>query len=969
MSVILPLLVFFLSAGLMIFARAKHWTIPEAFASADDDPPPPSTEAGLPFLTRHRWNILLAASVACILLFAIVFAPTRLTGEIPPDPNVPGRPFYSLHWGSAFLLNNFDMLKMWSAVLTSLVCLLPIVRALRLRSLLHAEIALLFSSSSLAISAQWSLAIPEFHNTGAALYVISALGLAYWAWLARTRLASDLERGLRSARPNWEIPLVLLILALTAYGRFYALESVPYGIEGDEAKWTSEAVNLGILGEPDSSGEYHRDALPISFYLQIPFHRLFGTSLISARATVAFLSVLASLMFYLLLRRIAPLPLAALATYLLAVSIFDISASRLANVESFVKFFGILPLTLLAWAISLRSLPASETPPQRLETLRSAWQPFALAGLALALAALTYDTLWPIVGIALLLTLIELWKEPAQEKLKALAALITPFLLTLPVIIPYFASRISYYELGEKQWSESFLQKLGERFTNVLDSWFVMVRPDFLYNREGPLLNAALLPWLAVGAVAALILVRQRSARWLLVWIALVVFPVPIVTDSALGRIFYPALPAVYGLVAFGLFLVWMEIQRIAAPALKPMFIAFALVPLVWLPLSNFYIYFNKVAEAGDRQMRREVSEIAARVTDDSTLLLLAGVPEANEPLNNEYQMIELFLLKHLTGEQIKRAYQHVALEETIPALFNEYANWDKIIIVTDKESSEAQEQRLSLTEGLAACFPRGTLAEGRHFDEFIIDADARAHANCTPTQLSLAALDSGALAWTLSAGEASTISLLCEKQEKNYFWLEAEEIELAPGWETEINFAPDWSGSGFLSDGYESQPMVYELQSNFDKDEIYVWARTFKRVLDRSPGMLIVNDVIAPFANASEDELNQWLWTRLGPFPNDETIRITIARPYEEDPNSFMAIFLDTLIITDDADLNPAINLTARIPTQRFVVTHAASGTFNPSLSSGQYICRAQAESQSDLVNSFGSRQILSNEIEIYVP
>jgi hypothetical protein len=684
--------------------------------------------------------------------------------------------------------------------------------------------------------------------------------------------------------------------------------------------------------------------------------------MISARATVAFLSVMASLLFYLLLRRLTPVPLAALAAYLLAISIFDISASRLANVESFVKFFGILPLTLLAWAIGIRSLPPSETE-------RPAWQPFAIAGLALALAALTYDTLWPIVGVALLLTLIELWKDSAQEKLKALAALIAPFLLTLPVLIPYFVSRISYYEIEKKNWSESFLVKMGERFAAVLDSWFVYVRPDFLYNREGPLLNAALLPWLAVGVVAALFLVRQRSARWLLVWMGLVIFPVPIVTNSPLGRIYYPALPAIYGLIAFGLFVFWKEIQRVLSPAVKPVIAALALVPLFWIPLFNFYIYFNEVPEGDDRQMRREVSEIAARVADDSTLLLLAVVPNANEPLNNEFQMVELFLLKNLSEEQMNRAYQHVAFDEMLPAIFNEYANWDKVIVVTDKMFSGAQEQRLELTEGLAVCFPRGEIAEGRYFDEFIVDADARAHANCTPAQLSLTALDSGSLAWSLSAGEATNISLLCDKQERNYLWLEAEQIPLGPGWVSEINFAPDWGGSGFLADSYESQSLYYELKSNFKGDQVFIWMRTFKRVVDLSPGMLLVNDVIAPFANTSEEYLNQWTWLRLGPFPNDETIRITISRPYHEDPMTFMAIFLDALIVTDAADLNPTINLTVPAPSQRFAVGRASSGTITPSLSSGQYTCRVQAESQSNLVDSFGNRPIVSNKIDIYVP
>ena len=968
---LLPLLVFTVSAGLAIIARLKKWTLelPEQAAPAPEaaEEPRPFRERAKTFIATHRWWLVLAAVLTVIAFFALIFAPPRLTGEIPPDPNQPGRPFYGLRWERAYLRDNFDAIAGWTCILASLVSFTPVILAIRKRSRLHTEVALLLGSLSLAILAQWTVSGKEIQGVGATLYGFAAFGLAYWAWLARSRLILDLEPA--PARIGWELPLILILLALTAFGRFYALESVPYGIEGDEAKWTSEAVNLGVLGTPDTTGEYHRDALPVSFYLQIPFHRLLGASLLSARMAVAFLSVLASLAFYWLLRQLAPIPLAALATFLLAVSIFDISASRLANVESFVKIGAVLPLALLAWAFGVQN---REILHRSQETSNSAWQPFAIAGVALALAALTYDTLWPIGGVCLILVIVELRKQATslQENFKAIAALFAPVTLALPVLIPYFNSRINYYELGKKGWEEGTLATLWEHIVNVARTWFVILRPDFLYNRVGPLINSALLPWLAAGVVAALFLVRGRSARWLLVWMALVILPVPIVTNSPLGRVYYPALPAVYGLVAIGLYLMWMEIQRISAAWFKPILVVAALVPLVWLPLTNYFIYFNEVSEPGDRQMRREISEIAASV-DADTLLLLAVVPNADEPLNNEHQMIELFLLQKMTAQQAKAAYQRVALEELMPAITGEFADWKKLVIVLDKNSSGQREQRDFLRLGLVNCFPQGTLAEGKFFDRFIIDESARANSTCVPVSLKVNSYFFPELQWELSGGSASAMTLRCDRARTNHQRIEAEEIPLGPGWQMQINFAPGWTGSGFLMDNYGSQFMFHEIENSFSKPDLFLWARTYKRVVDHSPVLVTVNNETRTFADTQEDSLDQWIWERVGPFPNSgSTVRITIARPYEENLQHFMAIFIDTFILTDDISFSPDTSMKDAMAPQVFTVnSHALSGSIYPNYPPGQYTCRVELSSAENVVDAFGRQSVVSNEVEFRVP
>jgi hypothetical protein len=956
---LLPLLVFTFSAGLAVFARWKKWPLEISEPAAPAQPieeTRPWRERIKTFFVTNRWWLVLAAALALVFGFALVFAPPRLTGEIPPDPNMPGRPFYGLRWERAYLRDNLTALSNLTGILASLASLVPSLIAIRKRSRLHTEVALLLASLNLAILAQWIVSNKDGQGIGAAVYVVAALGLLYWTWLARPRLTRDLEPA--PAPRGWELPLILILLALTAFGRFYALRYVPYGIEGDEAKWTSEAVNLNILGEPDTSGEYHRDALPVSFYLQTPFHRLLGASLLSARVAVALLSVLASLLFYWLLRQMTPVPVAALAAFLLAVSIFDISASRLANVESFVKIGAVLPLALLAYA--LRDKP---------------WQAFGLAGIALALAALTYDTLWPIGIVCLVLVVVELWKQetPRKEKFKSVAALFAPVALLVPVLVPYFTSRVNYYELGQKGWDSGTLATFGSHFTGILQSWFVILRPDFLYNRVGPLINAALLPWLVVGVAASLLLVRLRSVRWLLVWVALVVFPVPILANSPLGRVYYPALPAVYGLIAIGLYLFWMEIQRISADWFKPVLVAAALVPLIWLPLTNYFIYFNEVSEPGDRQMRREISEIAASVAsvDADTLMMLAVVPNADEPLNNEYQMIELFMLQHKRADQIEDSYRRVALDDVMTSITGEFANRKKIIVVLDKNSSGQREQRDFLKLGLIHCFPQGVLTEGNFFDRFILDEAARASSKCVPVKIELNAYFFPELQWKLSGGNASSLTLQCNRQRTNYQRIEAEEIPLGPGWQMQINFAPGWTGSGFLMDNLGSQFMFYEFDNAFVRSELYLWARTFKRVTNHSPVIITLGDQTLPLADTPEAALDAWTWERVGPFRNNGiAVRMTIARPYEEDPQHFMAIFIDTFILTDDPAFTPTSDLTDALTPQYFTVNgNAISGSIYPQLPPGQYSCRVELDSAQYLVDAFGKQPVVSNEIEFRVP
>ncbi|MER3514589.1 MAG: hypothetical protein C4310_09530, partial [Chloroflexota bacterium] len=76
--------------------------------------------------------------------------------------------------------------------------------------------------------------------------------------------------------------------------RLYHIGDIPYGIEGDEAKWTVEAATLAVDGQKVLDAEYHSFWLPVSFAMQAPFHHLLGPGIRAARIAVACFSLVAT---------------------------------------------------------------------------------------------------------------------------------------------------------------------------------------------------------------------------------------------------------------------------------------------------------------------------------------------------------------------------------------------------------------------------------------------------------------------------------------------------------------------------------------------------------------------------------------------------------------------------------------------------------------------------------------------------
>ncbi|MBR5261493.1 MAG: glycosyltransferase family 39 protein, partial [Oscillospiraceae bacterium] len=165
-----------------------------------------------------------------------------------------------------------------------------------------------------------------------------------------------------------ECILVCLLLVLGIFLRFYAIGSLPYGLNQDEASSGYEAWALLTSGI-DRNG----DAFPVLFtswgsgqnvlmsYLAIPFVALFGLSEMSIRIPNALFGCISLVVFWLLARKTRGERFALTALLLLGVNPWHIMMSRWALESNLLPAFLLMGIyfTVLAKDKQWFLLPAS----------------------------------------------------------------------------------------------------------------------------------------------------------------------------------------------------------------------------------------------------------------------------------------------------------------------------------------------------------------------------------------------------------------------------------------------------------------------------------------------------------------------------------------------------------------------------------------------------------------------------------
>lgn len=820
-------------------------------------------------------------------------------------------------------------------------------------SLVPARISLLIAAFGLASLGQLEL-LGYFNGDGLWLYISALCLFMVWVWLAYPDTQSLFSQA------NWsplkETAFLVGACLLTIFARFYAIGAIPYGIEGDESKWSVEVISAMRYGEYPHSTAYHLGAVPLSFWMQAPFLIVLGPTVFAGRVAVASYSLLGSLFCYWFVRQILGQRLALLSMILLAVSLLDTSASRLANVESHVKLWPPLALALLARAIQNKSLVT-----------------YLLAGVATGLGFLTYETVTPLGGVMVVIMAIEWWRERAsfENIVRRLIAFFIPLCFVLPITLTYLYGRLEYYDFGEKAAKTGFWEGVLDQISDLGSALFVQAKIDFLYNREGPLLHGLLLPWLVFGIVLSILSWRKSRLYWILIWAFFFFVPAPVLAHMPAGRVFYPGLPALYILIASALLAVYTSLRASGPKYLASITKGFSSVALGLFLIQSLYISFNEIHDFPDRIFRRELYDLAQAHAGDAHLLLYPYLIAANDPIQQEGEQLIRLGMRHPDGGTYP--FSLVELNELLPRIANTDPNY-RISVIWDSVSATKRIEREQVIEALLDCYPETQVQLGRAFHTYTLSREAIEHARCTSGTIKLEAQQSTSeqsylLNWSIETPQAvEELILSCEASYTETVSIPAETLQ-GPGWRRETAFALDFEDDGFLEDLKTHEPATLRLEGLPAKPH-YIWLRSYRRQYDDLPGLVALNGQIKAFSE-NNVPLNTWYWERVGPFEVETSSPLlSIMRPYSQYDSNFRGLFIDTLILTSSPDFDPKHHSLWNESFSHSIQLEAGqtSGSLPIDLSHDHYRCIMSVPPESKLIHATGKGPLQSQPLVFYI-
>ena len=909
------------------------------------------------WMAGHPLEVFLLGVLGVLSIYIWVVSPGTFMDR-PHESWLPGHPYRALHFVRELQLQTADDLDLGIGVAGGLLSLVCFAFSVWKENIAAARVGLLIGG--LSILCLWQLSMLEAYPLEpAAPFLLGTLVILGWGLDYRGRATKDLFGPLPS--PTWEIALFAAALAVTILARVSFLDLQPYGIEGDELKWTVEVVRSMVDGQFVEATEYHLASVPVSFYMEALFLRLFGPGIPSARLATVVYSIVASIAFYALARRLAGPRVAWLATFLLGISLLDVSASRLANVESLVKLWPIAGLLALTWALDSRRTVG-----------------FVIAGALVGLGLLTYDTVAPllIVGFIVLFYDLHRLKIPRRDSIRSVAAYVAPQLLVLPVAATYWIGRLQYYDLGNKGLDQGLLKTLALDAQSLAHALFTRAVPDFLYNRDGPLFESLLSPWLIGGVLLGVVLWRRARLFWVLVFAAFFFLPVPIVAQSAMGRVLYPGLPAAYFFMAISMAAVYSELRRLLGDDARPLLITLAAIGLVQLAVLHQYISFNEIEDPSDRQIRREILDIAGEVQASGALGIFPYMPAADDPIQaEELYAIWLGMRGRVRQPSDMQSPLVIPAPSLLPTLSGLTPPRKGFAIVWDISWTVEREARDALLAAFLRCYPRAERMAGDFFDRYFLSPAALTAPACGSSEVAVR-LEAGspgasgqvAFEWSAMGAAPRGVVLTCGRQSPAVLPIQAESMT-GPGWETLNLFASDFQGKGFLADTGGSEAATLEL-SLTSPGPYYIWVRTYRRVEDPYAALLSVNGQTSTFGVGYEGQPT-WIWERLGPFTIDTpTAVISIARPYDGPSDKFMALFFDTLVVTSLPSFTPETDEAIEIVLDKTVTLEAAAhdGSVTAQLSPGYYECWITLTDGNWLISASGEIGVRSAPVQFQV-
>jgi 4-amino-4-deoxy-L-arabinose transferase-like glycosyltransferase len=816
-------------------------------------------------------------------------------------------------------------------------------------------------------------------EAGRAIYVAGAALLIGYAVVSRRQADPALAPGRWLGFRRWELLAALGVLVLAGLFRFWRIGAYPYGIEGDENSWSIESLFMAQTGEHVRFAEYHWNCVPMSFLMERPFFWIFGYDFMSPRYEVAFFSFISMVPFYLTARRLGGAWVGLIAALLLAVSIPDTAAARVAHVEAHPQIWVIMTIFLLVLALDLRNPLV-----------------FLLAGASALGGILTYETFYPVTVVAAAVYVVYLLRArlPAWRGAVNALALALPSILVATRVRDYMDSRRPYHSeawslhkgdasgLFDMAWVA--LTWAGERIEGLVTLIFFRQPRDFLIVRDGSLTNAALVPLFVLGLVVVVSRIRRLETSVIGIWLA-VGFLVPTALGDPSLRVVYSGLPAFYLVCAVGVVFLGSRLlsgANLALPGLRRLSPVLLVAPLgavffATLVVANWHIYFHEIEDPTDNRVQREVVDTVSSLAKEGYFIILPYLANHFDELEVETESIHLSVASHTGLDEAAAHYQLVEFPDLVQALTAAKDAGQAPAVVHDRNRGVEDTERQDSLQQALRCYPAAEVRSGPFFDVYAYSRDTVAQEECygAPPPAALSPEEAVApgtplvLRWRSEARRQTAYRLLLERHRPEVLFIEAEDFSNLSGWGPDTRFASGTTGRGYLADTAATGVAAHTVTLPAD-GEYYVWVRSYRRVPDRSQNYVMVDGHSWLYSERQgPDSLNRWVWDKVGPT-SLLAGEHTVALSRQPDPGGSMQMFVDSLVLTTDPGFDPAADSAWQpVVDTGIVPSDTASFTVDgAALAEGEYRWRVQVFDGDLLVAADGSVGMWSDAREFRV-
>lgn len=479
------------------------------------------------------------------------------------------------------------------------------------------------------------------------------------------------------------IVLLLLILALASFFRFYQLEAVPPGLYPDEAINGNDALKTLETGQfkvfyPENNGREGLFIWLIAFSFQ-----LFGPAIWSLRLVSAIFGLLTVWGLYLLTKELLNKKVALLSSFFLAISFWHINFSRIGFRAILVPFLICFSFYFLLRAFRKNNL----------------WN-YIWAGIFFGLGFYTYIAFRVavlILGIVILLKMIDYWRKNKPEKInwswlwhkvylkdgwwKVDIFFVAIIIIALPIGLHFFNHPQDF--LGRAGGvsilaTEQPLKELTLSTIKTLGMFNFFGDGNWRHNLAG----SPMLAW-SVGLLFILGLIltiknlfKEKSISiFLISWFLIMLLPAVLTFEGiphALRTI--GVIPVVYILAALGL--VWLinKLSKINKKIAVLLLIIFLLQPAI----ANFNKYFFKWAQnshtAGAfRQDLVDLTNYLSNLPAETQKYIIVhegglpvpypdGLPMPAQTIIFQSKVIGLEGIKYLKSDEVNQIDQYSAL-------------------------------------------------------------------------------------------------------------------------------------------------------------------------------------------------------------------------------------------------------------------------------------------------------------------